>query len=479
MLLIHFLLLLFSSHTIAGDSISDPTPLVEDFLIKDKAVNYFYIVNSIHITGNKATKPDIILRELPFSVNDSISETDLSQSLNRSKENLLNTSLFNFATIDTVNLDDNRINININVAERWYTWPVPIFEIHERNFNTWWINKDFSRSNYGFYINRDNFRGKKEMLSFKVRMGYAEQYGVSYTIPYINSKKTSGLGFSFSYSRNHEIAYNTIDNKLLYYKNTNKYVRGEFSSEINYTNRQGIYNTHSAELSYSKGFIADTLNYLNKDYYRTNQTSVEYVSIDYLFRRDCRDSKVYPLKGYYLEFEVNKLGLGILKHENLDLLYFSGSLRKYWNISKRIYLASSIKGRISPNYKQPYYAQRALGYKDYVRGYEYYVIDGQNYALMMASLKYELVKPRIQKMPGFPFEKFSTFHYALYIGIFSDIAYVDDRINYRYNSLANSLLFGTGIGVDFVTYYDSVLRFEYAFNKKGEHGFFLHLNAPF
>jgi hypothetical protein len=58
---------------------------------------------------------------------------------------------------------------------------------------------------------------------------------------------------------------------------------------------------------------------------------------------------------------------------------------------------------------------------------------------------------------------------------------VDDRASTAAdgNTLGNALLFGYGAGVDIVTYYDVVVRFEYTFNRRGENGFFLHMGAPF
>jgi hypothetical protein len=58
------------------------------------------------------------------------------------------------------------------------------------------------------------------------------------------------------------------------------------------------------------------------------------------------------------------------------------------------------------------------------------------------------------------------------------MGYASDQQNYRTNPLANQLLWGTGLGIDFITYYDLVVRFEYTLNKQGEHGFFINLVAP-
>jgi hypothetical protein len=35
------------------------------------------------------------------------------------------------------------------------------------------------------------------------------------------------------------------------------------------------------------------------------------------------------------------------------------------------------------------------------------------------------------------------------------------------------------VGLDFITYYDLVLRFEYSFNKMKESGFFIHMTSGF
>jgi len=441
-------------------------------------INTYYTINNIQIAGNKITKPGIILRELSFATYDSILKPDFSNRIKQAHENLLNTSLFNFVTIDTIFITATKINISIQVTERWYTWPIPILEIQERNFNTWWLTKDFNRTNYGFYLNRDNFRGRKEALRFKLRMGYAEQYGIAYAIPYINKKKTSGLGFAITYSRSHELAYNTIQNALLYYKDNTHYVKKEFSSAINYIHRQGIYNTHTLDVGYYKGFIADTLRFLNAEYYNTRHTTTELIAINYLFKSDYRDFKVYPLQGYYFEFGINKLGLGILKNEKINTLNFSATLKKYSNLIDRLYIAGALKTTIASNYQKAYYTQQAIGFKEYVRGYEYYVINGQNYSLLKMVLKYQLVKPTKQEFMQSKMKRFSPIHYALYTNIFSDLAYVTEKFNYRYNSLTNTLLFGTGLGIDLVTYYDTVWRIEYAINRNLEHGFFLHLNAP-
>jgi hypothetical protein len=124
--------------------------------------SFNFIVKDILIKGNKITHDHIILRELSFKKNDTIHSSKEKEIFRKSKENVLNTSLFNFVTIDTINANNGVSDILITVVERWYFWPLPFFEISERNFNTWWDNKDFSKAAYGLFLSHENFRGRKE-----------------------------------------------------------------------------------------------------------------------------------------------------------------------------------------------------------------------------------------------------------------------------------------------------------------------------
>ena len=58
-----------------------------------------------------------------------------------------------------------------------------------------------------------------------------------------------------------------------------------------------------------------------------------------------------------------------------------------------------------------------------------------------------------------------------------DAGYVQDNFFGKGNPLTNSWQYGYGAGIDFVTYYDIVLRLEYSFNKQLQNGFFIHLSA--
>ena len=163
------------------------------------------VVEKIVIIGNKVTKNSIISRELVFDEGDTVPSAILKDAVQRSKENLLNTSLFNFVEITTQAIDIGKVYVIIELSERWYIFPVPIFEVVDRNFNEWWLRKDFSRTNYGVFLNWDNFRGRKENVRLLVRFGYSQRLSLNYAIPYIDKKQKRRN----EQARNCRIAINT------------------------------------------------------------------------------------------------------------------------------------------------------------------------------------------------------------------------------------------------------------------------------
>ena len=187
-----------------------------------------YIVRDIRITGNKVTKPWIIERELAFKRGDTMGVAVIHVPLKKSEQNLNNTSLFNFVKVGyVIELDtsagadsvyrepgsdveirrDKYLVITVDVKERWYTWPAPVFDVAEQNINTWWRNgHNLKRATYGFMLNRYNFRGRRETVALILRFGYAQQIGGQYSIPFVNRKRTLGLTFTGLYTRFHVVS---------------------------------------------------------------------------------------------------------------------------------------------------------------------------------------------------------------------------------------------------------------------------------
>ncbi len=357
------LLLLFTSVTAINAQVAPE--IFSDKSDRPDSLNVH--IASITLIGNKITKDHIIYRELTFHVSDTFNVSELEAIFQRSEENLLNTSLFNSARITHL-MDGNEVNVYIIFTERWYVFPLPIFEIAERNFNVWWETKDFSRVVYGGVLTWNNFRGRNETVATTIRLGYTQRISFYYSIPYINRNQHSGLRFGFAYSRNHQTGVSTVNNEITNYKHEDLFARTETGASIAYSHRRDLYQSHTLEGIYRYAEVLDTVVLINKDYFAGNKSSTRYFSLRYLFRSDHRDLVIYPLKGYYFDLELMKNGLPFL-NDDINIFSVSSQFKKFWELSQGFYAAAGVTGRYTGNQFQPYYNTKALGYgKDVLAG---------------------------------------------------------------------------------------------------------------
>ncbi|MGZ3899013.1 MAG: hypothetical protein ACXVNQ_01655 [Bacteroidia bacterium] len=441
----------------------------------------FYSIKEVSIKGNHKTKQKIILRELAYGLNDSIQLKSIFYFKKRSEQNIFNTQLFIYDTIyPTIDHETKTIKVLISLKERWYIWPVPVFEIQDRNFNTWWRTKDLFRINYGFALGFENFTGVKDRLVLLFQRGYSEKYGMSYRIPYINKKQTVGFNMLYVFGRNNEVTYKTENNAPLFIRNYTKYLRSEHEAKIGIIYRPNLYEQTTLELVYKSTSVEDTVVKLNPNFLGNSSRRIGYASLQYRYTFDNRDNKVYPLNGWAFDAWITKDGFDLSPNSLVNLLHLTTSLRKHTKLGNRVYLSNLVRARaMNPDYIS-FNFNRALGWGDFVRGYEYYVMDGQRYALTSNSLRYQIIKPTVLESHALRrFKQFSTIPFYAFVNVFFDAAYVEDKFYNKSNPLSNSWQYGYGVGLDCISYYDLVVRFEYSFNRQLQHGFFIHLTSGF
>lgn len=435
-----------------------------------------FTIGSILLKGNKITKDKIILRELEFVTGQQISDSALTGLIVNSRQNLLNRSLFNFVTISKT-FDKQQVNIEVSVVERWYIWPIPIINTAGRNLNAWWESKDFGRLNYGVDLKVDNFRGRMEKLNIIVQGGFDQVLAAKWTIPYLTKKQFLGIGFGGGYQRNREVIVATVDNKPVFYESMFGYAQERGFGLLDFTFRPKYNFLHTVTLGFDHYSLQDTLLKINPDY-AFEATKYNFISLSYLYKQDFRDYKPYPLKGYYFDVGITKQGFGI-SGDGIDTWSLSGVFDQYVNIYKRCYFAYSVSALVTSKGPKPYFLTPGFGYLGMeIRGYELFVINGQDFGLFKSNFKFEILPHTVKRIKWIKTEKFGKIFYALYANVFFDMGYANDRDANGLNPLANQLLWGTGLGIDFITYYDLVIRFEYTFNKQGENGFFVNLVAP-
>lgn len=436
----------------------------------------YIVVSDIVLDGNGITKSSIILKELTFSQGDTINISDWEEEMRLSRENIQNTTLFNFVDFECVYNDafPEEVIIKIKVIERWYLWVYPYISYADRNINAWYEADNLRRFSYGFDMEHHNFLGLKHSLKLTCISGYNQNYGLSYDIPYLIEKYNFGLKSGVAYKRDKEVAYITENNKISYFNGGDEFAKQTTNFFVEPYYRFGHRNKLFLNISYNDTYFHDTLSCLNHDF----DEHYQYFSLMMTFKNDYRDEQNYPLNGHYLELLLEKTGLGIFK-TSPDVFYGKITADWYQPINGRWYWASNLTVKLSDDYDAPYFFNKGLGYgNDFVRTYELYVIDAMNFALMKNNLKFAILNPVTRYLPLIKNERFGKIHFALYANVFFDCAYswrIPEKSAFY---LDNKFIFGTGVGVDFVTYYDKVIRFEYGINDMGETGLFIHFVAP-
>ena len=432
------------------------------------------VIKEIKLSGNKRTKRHVILRELTFLLNDKLDSTKYAEHISQSQNNLLNTALFNFATITFKDTLEHTV-VNIDLIERWYIWPEIILKFQERNFTEWLKNKDFSRIDYGFYISHFNFRGRKEKLKLQFKTGFNSKIGILYSTPYLTPDSKSGLSIALSRNTQNEV-HTGVDslNKMLYTKNSNDILLEKYSVHIEYNRRSNLYTTHYLMADFDDMRLKNELRDIN-NVYTIGKNRLSFVTLTYKMKNDQRDSKNYPLNGYYADIEIKKYGIGVYEPD-LNITKFTANYRNYYFLKSRWYLSYGLFAETFSTDDVPFFLQDGLGFNQYVRSYEPYLMFGQFSGTSKLNLKYQLLTPKLYTVPYIKAKKFSRVHFAVFSNFFIDAGYVHNKAS-SLKRLNNQLLLGTGVGLDFVTFYDLVWRFEYSINKYKEHGFYLSFVA--
>lgn len=440
---------------------------------------HFININRIFIVGNRVTKDRIILRELTLKTGDVVYSGELPIILDLDKKKLINTRLFNTVEIRLLEFQPNQVDLLIDVNERWYTFPAPIFELADRNFNEWWqnYNHDFSRVNYGLRLYQFNMRGRNETLRLTAQFGFQRRFEISYRFPYIDKKQKHGLIIDFDFAEAKNLAYRTFDHKLEYLESDEllKITRG---GGLTYTFRKSFYASHAIKFEYRSSTIYDTIATLNPNYFGEGQKTQKYGILSYQFTSDRRDYIGYPLLGYYFTAGVSKYGL--TNNDDVNKLEFNATFARYISLGNNFYLSNNTVGYWSTPTDLPYANYGAMGYrKQFVRGYEVYVIEGPYYGLNKTTLKKRIFS-RTYNLNLLPIRQFRHIPLSIFLKTYADIGYVRNYPNYEINHrLSDQVLSGVGAGIDIVASYDAVFRFEYTFNGQGENGFFFHIKKEF
>jgi hypothetical protein len=453
---------LFSSAQDEKDELFQHAPILQ----KDRV-----FIRNISVTGNKLTKKYIVFRELQFIEGRSYTISDILNRLQTSQQNLMNTALFIDAKVNFTNWVNDSLDIQTEVKERWYFIVLPYFKPIDRNWNVW--IKDYAlsmdRVNYGVKFLGKNVTGRNDVLNIWVLNGYTKKMAFNYYNPFTDNKLRHGFGFDFLYTQNKEVNFDTKSNAQQFHKNETKYMKNQLYGGLTYSYRRGSVERHYVRLGLHKESIDDTIAVLNPNYFTSGTTKIVFPEVRYTYQNYQLNYIPYPTKGKLIELEFTKRGFS--KNMNLWQLYLKAG--KYFKLPKNMYFGSVAEMHIRVPFDQPFFNQSMLGYNDsYLRGLEYYVVDGVAGGFIRNTIGKQVYKYEFKT--GLSSKKYASIPFRFYLKGYADAGIVYNKQNISTNFLNNKMMYTGGIGLDVISIYDIVIRFEYSFNHLREHGLFVH-----
>jgi hypothetical protein len=171
--------------------------------------------------------------------------------------------------------------------------------------------------------------------------------------------------------------------------------------------------------------------------------------------------------------DVNFVRRGI--NADMNLWQLAARFTSGYPMGRNYFLGLQGFGMIKLPLEQPYINQQLFGYGDtFLRGLEKYVIEGVAGGLLRTTIRKQVlninIPTRLPTLARIPLK--------IYIKTYGDLGYAYNR-SFKQNSLVNTPLYTGGFGIDFLTAYDLVLRFEYDYNQLGQQGLFFHVRNDF
>lgn len=447
-----------------------------DSLMQAQCPGYQQVqVATILFVGNDVTKERILRAELDFKEGDSLSTASLSRRIEASRRRLFNLQLFHQVLTQVV-CRDGAITILFSVQERWYTFPIPIFSLADRNFRAWSDRADrWQRVDYGLHVVRNNFRGRNETVRGNLQLGFNRKYELFYEAPGYGRRRRVGFGAGVSYYRARALDYATLNDRLVTFRpEEGSPIKRQYATAgIRW--RRTVQLLAAFDVSYHREQISDSVNLLNTNYY-LGRTQREYLDFGLTGVLNQRNTFAYPLTGRYLQGQVVFRRFTTAGAPPQVLL--RSRYARYVALGGPFYYAGAVQGQLHFSRRLAYADTRALGYNDLVRGYDRYVIDGRHFALLQQGVSLRLFDAGRLQLREVTNPKINSIPLVLYLNTFADAGYVRASSGPGPNALPNHLLGAIGLGLHLVTYYDRVFTFEYTRNLRGQGGFFLRSEFP-
>jgi hypothetical protein len=431
-------------------------------------------IKSVSFVGNDRTKNNIIWREIKAPPTNLLSFAQFKKYNTQNEKQIESIGVFNdvFSVIDTIADDTIKITYHIKKAGRFFA--TPIVEVADRNLNVWYrdFGADFGRLNLGLMGTIMDINGLNRTLWVSAKTGFVNQLAFSYTHrnfqPSLKHAFKINAKLENSQEFHHAISSN---NKQLFYRNDTTNIYKHFSIQATYIYRPKFFNIYSASLAWFSHSIMPSLLAQNTMLLGLNNTKLQYLDAALNWQYRNVDNVYYPLFGQNIsiknDYKINT------KSMQLEQAFIYANAYYYWSLPKKVFIDANIKSRLLLKQSNAFLLQRAFGFDgNYVRGYEYYVTNGDNYLILKNEWKKEVFNKYFLKK----YSKYTKpIPIAIYPKIYADAGYITNNRVWNESTIANRWSYSIGAGADIRFGNFSVARLEYTLNDLGDYGLYLHL----
>lgn len=431
----------------------------------------FYILKDTYINGAKRTRNPTILRELSFKAGDSYPLLEIIAKMEQAQRQLMNTGLFRTVVVYLRSLEDQNVDVNIDVEEKWYFIPEPFLRLANGTFSQWnEKGRKLDQLNYGIKLTQNNFSGRNDKGQVQFTDGYSKKIALQYQGLYFDKDLKWSGNFNIAHGKNKELNYATENNKLLAVKDQDGFLSEFFQTSFDLVYRPAIKTRHQFSIGYNANRVGDTVNKLNSNYSPSNAT-YHFPYISYGFSFTDYDFNRYPTRGKAGEASIYKAGVN--NAINLWQLNVKGS--KFWAIGKKGYFSTVVAATIKLPFEQPYITQGFLGYGDtYLQGYENYFVDGVAGGYTKETIACNLINTQVSLPLSKRFKYLRNVPFKVYLKAFTNAGYVHNPNETFRNELNNKMLYSSGLGIDILAFTDLIFKIEWSFNQLGQNAIYLH-----
>lgn len=412
---------------------------------------YPFIVDSITIIGNDITEEFIILRELNFSLGDTLTQ----QNSLYNRERVYSLGIFNHVYFIPTLVEDKRI-LTIEIEESWYIYPVPFIEAKEN---------DVKKLSYGLYLRYKNFRGRNEDLTAAFALGYDPTFYLSYYNPNLIGTENLFSRFTTTYS---DVTNKSLIAEKIFGSNFRQKIIG---IRLLAGKRFGLFN---------KLFVNGGYNYVETPMYfpginASNDRIDNLVDIGIGFEHDTRDLTQFPKDGIYSSLIYSVKGLGF---DNISYSVAWVDFREYRKVFNNLISKWRFASRFTFGDNVPYYDHSILGSDEKIRGHFSKKYEGDDYYFGSVEFYYPIIEELNIDLTFIPIIPDQLLSYRL--GFYTQIFAETGIAKYKDEPLAiNKFNTGYGLGITFLVLPYQILRIEVAFNEQMESQLILDLGISF